>query len=345
LTPAANGECQAMANPDFGKAVVGTSFDRDLLRGWNKRGYDWEFGVGVQHELVPRVGIDVSYFRRWFGNFLVIDNLALADTDFDRFSIPAPSDSRLPGGGGYAVEGLFDVRPQKFGIPANLYETLSDRYGKQIEHWNGVDLSLNARLAGDTTLSGGVSTGRTVRDNCAVTAKVPEVLSFTPPGEVFNAGASFRPSAWLPASFCHFESPFLTQVKVLGSYTIPKVDARISATYQSLPGPMIVANYNVPNTSVVTALGRGIAGGNPNSTIPVNIIQLGTAYGDRLNQLDLRFSKILRAGPSRHSIGVDVFNALNSDAVLATNPNYAALLRPTSVVMARFAKVSWQFDF
>ena len=69
--------------------------------GWGKRSYDWNFGVQVQQELLPRVSVNVGYFRRIFGNFFVTDNLATSATDYNTFSITAPSDPRLPGGGGY----------------------------------------------------------------------------------------------------------------------------------------------------------------------------------------------------------------------------------------------------
>jgi hypothetical protein len=38
--------------------------------------YDWEWGINVQQELIPRVSLDVSYNRRSFGNFTVTDDQA-----------------------------------------------------------------------------------------------------------------------------------------------------------------------------------------------------------------------------------------------------------------------------
>src|SRR4029434_1751711 len=69
--PAANGECGAMANANFGLPVPGAIFDDDLMHGFGKRGYNWEFSTGVQHEILPRTSVDVSYFRRTYGNFRV----------------------------------------------------------------------------------------------------------------------------------------------------------------------------------------------------------------------------------------------------------------------------------
>ncbi len=41
-------------------------------------------------------------------------------------------------------------------------------FGKQTEHWNGMDFSANARLQNGLVLQGGVSTGRATTDNCEV---------------------------------------------------------------------------------------------------------------------------------------------------------------------------------
>ena len=40
----------------------------------------------------------------------------------------------------------------------------------------------------------------------------------------------------------------------------------------------------------------------------------GTLYGDRINQVDFRVSKILRFG-RRTNVGVDLFNLFNTNAV------------------------------
>jgi hypothetical protein len=276
----------------------------------------------VQHELMPRLSVDASYFRRWYGNFIVTDNRAVSAADFDAFSITAPRDSRLPDGGGYTIPGLFNLNPAKVGQVDN-YVTRASNFGDRIERWNGVDLSAVARLEGGLILQGGISTGRTLTDSCEVRNALPE--------------------ADLTNPYCRVEGAFLTQAKFFGTYTIPRIDLQVAATFQSFPGPEIAANYNAPNAVVLPSLGRPLSGGAANVT--VNLVQPGSMYGERTNQLDLRFAKVLRAGRTRTSVNVDVFNALNSSAVQTLNNNYAVWQVPNSIIMARFARLSVQLDF
>jgi hypothetical protein len=324
LNTAANGECGRMANTDFGGARPGATYDPKSQRGWGKRNYNWEFSAGVQQELLPRVAADVSYFRTWYGNFTVSDDLAVGPADFDRFQITAPVDPRLPGGGGHVIAGLYNLNPAKFGVPANNFVTLSKQYGKQTQYWQGVDVNINARPAEGVLLQGGTSTGRGVSDNCEILAKLPEI---SPVG----------------APYCKTVPAFLTQVKFLGSYTLPRVDVQVSGAFQSVPGPQIAANYNAPNAVVAPSLGRSLSGNAANVT--VNLVEPGTMYGDRLNQLDLRFSKIVRYGRTQTRFNIDIYNALNSNAVLTLNNNFGAWQQPTVILLARFAKLGVQFDF
>jgi hypothetical protein len=68
-------------------------------------------------------------------------------------------------------------------------------------------------------------------------------------------------------------------------------------------------------------------------------------YGDRQTRMDLRLSKLLRFGGKRTSLNVDIFNALNSSAVLSENANFAAWRQPNEILLARFVRLGLQFDF
>jgi hypothetical protein len=335
-----NGECGALDNPNFGTIIPGTTYDPDLLEGWGKRQFNWEFSAGVQHELMPRVSVDVFYFRRWYGNFQTMDDRSLSPADYDRFSFLAPVDSRLPNGGGYTVTAV-DLRfPQVFGAPDN-FVTLANNYGKQTEHWNGVDFAANARLQNGLILQGGVSTGRLVRDDCEIVEALPERLhDFL--GS--NTRLFFFPAR--PLSECHRDDGFLTQMKALASYVFPKIDVQLSATYQSYPGPVLDVNYNSFGTGT---LGRPFGFGPFRA---FEIVNQGDLIGDRLNQVDFRVAKIFRFGTTRTQLNFDLYNLFNSNAVLTENaqyeswnPNQNIGRTPTSILQARFFKIGAQFDF
>lgn len=332
---AANGECGAMDNRNFGTDTFSVNYDPDVIHGWGVRPYSWEGGVSVQREIVARVSATVGYSRRWFGNFMVTDNLALAATDYTLFNLPVPVDSRLPDSGG-VVTGVATINPDKFG-QTNNQVTAASNYGRWTERWHGVDVSLNARLPFGLVMQGGMSTGSFLKDNCEVAAKLPEMLSST--------GRNNQDTTSFPnMEFCRQEQPFQTQVKGFGSYTIPRIDLQLSGAWQSTPGPEVQALYNAPNAVIAPVIGRPLAGNAANQT--VNIVSPLSVYADRVNQVDLRVAKLLTFRRTKTLIGVDIFNALNTSAVLTQNNTYGTTwLVPRSIATPRLARISAQFDF
>jgi hypothetical protein len=346
LNPLANGECAQIDDLAFGTSVPGDLYDKDLISGFNHRQTNWEFSTSVQRQILSRVAVDVGYFRRAWAHFQVTDNILLGPEDFTSFNIVAPLDPRLPGGGGHTLNGFYDVIPTKFGQVRNL-NTLSDKYGSQLENWNGVDFTVDARLGNGITLQGGVSSGKTMEDNCEIVAKLPEVN---------NQGANGTlPASWRAAEFCHRESPFLTQMKMYGVYIVPKIDVQVSGSFRSIPGAIQVAPPQVDVNSGFVAnnaflatnstLGRPLSGTTPNVTL--QLLEPYSKYLDRRNELDLRFGKVLRMrNGARAVVSVDLYNAINSDATINVNQTFGNLyLAPTEILNARVAKISVNFDF
>ena len=321
MNPAQNGECGQWSNQLFGSAVPGTNYDPRLRDGWGVRPADSQVAVGIQRELLPRLSVEATYHHRWFHNFTATDNLLVAPSDYDTYSIVAPVDDRLPGGGGYTIDDLWDIKPASFGRIDNFVAPADD-YGDQIRYWHGVDLQVSGRMRNGLMFQGGTSTGRLVTDNCDVDPKLDS------------------PSR----RFCRVEAPFATQFKGLMSYTIPKVDVQVSSTIQSLPGPSLAANLVVSTATVEQSLGRRLSGNA--ASVTVNLIEPQTVFGDRINQVDLRIAKVLRFGRTRTQVGVDIYNVMNSNVANGYLQTFGATwLRPTSVMDARFARVSGQIDF
>lgn len=334
--PLSNGECGTISDLNFGTAAASTRFDPALLSGWNVRPFNWEFSAGIERELRPGVAVNAAFFRRVYGNFAVQDNLATTAEDYGHYSIVAPSDSRLPGGGGYTVGDLVDVNPDKRGLVQN-YVTSANHYGRQIEHWNGADVTVDVRLRA-IMLQGGLSSGRSSTDVCDIVDDVPEIL-----GTMGALGT--RQIAW-SLNQCHVDTSLQTQVKFLGTYNVPKIDLQVAGTVLSSPGVELQANYVASNAVVQPSLGRPLTGA---ANAPVWLLPPGDSYGGRLNQVDLRATKVLRFGRSRAAINVDVYNALNANPMTAMNLNYtgngSTWLQPQSILAARLVKVSVQFDY
>lgn len=181
--------------------------------------------------------------------------------------------------------GFFHRELFGFTVTDNL-AIYSDRYRDQYQTFNAIDMSFNARPRNGITVQGGFSGGYATSDNCAVREKVPEIALLNP--------------------FCHVETSFMPQYKGLGGYIVPKVDVQISATFTSKPGINVsgfgtpqqggafAANYTIANAAVAPIIGRPLAGSAANIT--VNILEPYATLGDRVNELDLRFQKILRFG-------------------------------------------------
>lgn len=321
--------CGVVSDTSFGRPTVSLNYDPKVVTGWGTRPYQWEFAASVQHEVKRGFGIDVGYFRRWYGNFGVTDNLALQPSDFSSFSVTAPQDSRLPNGGGNTVSGFYDLNPDKVTAVPDNYFTLASNYGKQIQHWNGLDATVNLRFGPGMTLQGGISTGRSVTDNCEVVAGLPE-------------------AALLTAPYCRQVQEFLTDGKLVGSYTVPKIDVQVSGLFYSRPGPQLSANLVVPNTTVRSSLGRDLSANAQNVTI--NLVSPGSMFGDRRNQLDLRLTKPFRLDRTRVGANLEIYNVFNSNAVLTESATYlnaglAGWRIPQTIIPPRFVKISVQLDF
>src|SRR5204862_458663 len=123
-----------------------------------------------------------------------------------------------------------------------------------------------------------------------------------------------------------------------------------AGTLRSDQGGALAALYAVPNAAIQPILGRPLSNSAPNVT--VNLIEPGTSYGDRVNEIDVRFAKILRYGRTRTNVGVDIYNITNSSPVLTYNQNFSPAagggytwLTPTSalcdpgVIMRRLAVI------
>ena len=92
------------------------------------------------------------------------------------------------------------------------------------------------------------------------------------------------------------------------------------------------------------------------ATQDINVLLPNELFGERIMLFDLKLAKNIRFGGRRLTVGVDVFNLFNSDAITGYNNTYILPEdlagddvnpwgQPTALVSPRFAQLSLQFDF
>jgi hypothetical protein len=316
--PAANGQCGA-GNPNFGLLNITTRFDNAVRQGFDNRTYNWETSLAIQQQLLPRMAVNAAYFRRSYGNITVTDNLLVTPADYDPYCITSPVDSRLPGGGGNQLCGLYDVKPSLYQVSNNLV-TFASNFGKQTDVYNGVDIGADLRLPRGGMLAAGLSSGHEKTNNCFVINSPQQLLN------------------------CAVSPPFLTSVKLQGAYPLVW-GVQAAATFQSNPGPNITASYTATNAQIQGSLGRNLAAG-ANGTATAPLVPPGVLYGDRANQVDVRLSKRVKFGKASITGQLDLYNALNASPVLVENNTFgSAWQQPLYVLPGRLIKVGTQITF
>ena len=349
--------CGALDNQNFftfrqtgSAAGTATQTDPALLSGWGVRPYDWQFSASVQQKILPRVSAEIGFSRRWWGNFTVTDNRAIGPQDFDIYTFTPPSDPRLPDSGQPASYYLRNNKTA-FGAVDN-YLTLASNYGDMVAYWQGLELNVNARTNNGVTVQGGFTVGAGVRDLCDVAKAVPEVYSTV--GMLLSAPTS--PLA--QASACRVEEPWLWAWRGLASYTVPKIDVQVSGIFRSQPnvtatndpasnGLAMNATFFQTNAAIQAALGRPIAGGA--TTVALDLAKPGQVYPDRLNTVDMRFTKLIKIGRTRTNVGVDLYNLFNANTGTSFNQNFgtdgSTWLRPNAILNPRYVRFNATVDF
>lgn len=319
---AANGECGPIQNQNFGRTnPLANRWADDALRGFGIREYNWDVTAEVEHELRAGVSLSAGYYRNWYGNFLVIDNLAVTPDDFAPFCIAAPRDSRLPGGGGHQVC-AFDMTPAKFGQVSNLV-TQASHFGNPQRVNDYFNISLNTRLGSGIQLGGGFDTGRSVHDTC---------FGVDNPQYDMMIGIVGTPVA-MGRQYCRVVTPFegQTQVKLHGSYPLPW-DILVSGAYQDMSGPTIEAVYSAPTGEIAPVLGRNLAGGVRTATL--QLVEPQTEFEARIRRLDLRVGKTVRLPrQGRLQLNLDAYNVTNRSSIRVINTNYGPRWQNVSLML------------
>jgi hypothetical protein len=350
---AANGECGALDNPNFGKSNPSAlRWSDDVRSGWGVRDYNWDYNAEIQHEIGRGLSLNGGYYFNNGGYYRNTDsaqrvtvNPLVSPADFDQFCVTAPRDPRLPGGGGYQICGLSNIRPDKF-LDVNRQQLVESvaKYGRDMRRNHFFGLGLNARLGKGIRIGGGFDAGRQTKNQCFV-VNSPGLTTYS----IGTTGGFWGPQTTTTIngqSTCSNVLPIkgLAMVKVNGSVPLPKGFVG-AAIYQDQAGPPIEAIYAATNQDVMPSLGRPLAGGARSVAIP--LVLPYQQFEGRIRRLDLRLTRNFNLLKTiRLQLNIDAYNALNSSAIQAINVTYGPnWLSPTQILDPRLLQVSAQLTF
>ncbi len=346
-------------------------YGASLLDGWNKRRSEWQLGIGIQHELLPRFSAEVTYNRRSYSNLTVTDqlgigcdrfngvtdlrtcqegNLNFTNPSFGFFTAVAPSHPDLPGGGGYVIRGLSNVNPGLPASPGSAVTILEDlSYISNFVDTNFVWRGTERFGLRGLRINGGTTTGRAVRDLC-----------YSPTGSTNTEGPDVRQhDGTTPA--CNPSTRWETNLRGTAAYTIPKIDVLVSTVFQKRMGPERAANHAftkdqvnwepssaaraaVPCPAGATAGQVGCftpQGVNITSTsYTVNMLNPGELYGPGYTIFDLKLGKNIRFANRRLNVGVDIYNLFNNDTVITYQDNFDTVDNPATPFVEQWGQAT-----
>ncbi len=346
------------STPTFGRDISTTRYDPAVLNGWGKRPYNMEYTVAAQHQLANRISVNGGYYRRTFGNQTFEDDLRYDASSFDSFCITAPVDPRLPGGGGYQVCGVQDLKPSVFALnqPQEILIRFSDDFGGETNLYQGYDINIEGRFRNGAFLKAGIGATSRTFDNCNLLAAGLEATTVT---AVTAATISTQGTETYAdgTNQCHREYPYRPDAKLSGAYTV-LWGIQLAGAYQYSrgvqtggAGPTVAAAWAITSAVAPTVGARAWTGGVGSRT--VQLIREGMMYGDHdLHQLDLRVGKRFDMGRYRLRLDFDLYNVFNSSWPYTVSATYSTStaatsqwLRPTNVLQSRFFKIGGQISF
>ena len=222
---------------------------------------------------------------------------------------------------------------------------LDSKYGGQSEVYDGIDVTLNARIRGGV-IGGGFATGRTVTDICDIVDDVPEMAMNLAATATLTSNHVVGPTN-TPSRFCRISAPWsgLTQVKLFGTYPLPW-DLRASVNYQHLPGVATTARYVVSGAEMTAGLGRAPSAG-ARATANVELIEPQQVRTENsLNELNFALTRMLRFAGYTVQPTVELHNALNASTINAIGTQFGPAWQTVrGVLTPRLGKFAVHVDF
>jgi hypothetical protein len=299
----------------FAERTAGRRPDPDL-----QREYNIEYTASVQHEILPRVSVTLAYYRRTFYDLEAQDNVLVQPSDYIPFTAISPLDGQ--------PFTLYNLDTAKRGI-RDIVDTNSDT---NRQFYNGIELSVQGRLPNGAAVSAGWTGQRYVQNTCDAENPngEPGQPDFLDWNRLVVAGGRFCDQTVLGIPFRH-------DYKVFGVYPLPW-DVEASGSLQSYAGVMRSVNWVVPLSA--------FPGGQRTLATTVDLLQPGTDFLRRWNQVDIAIRKLFRFGRYESAVQADIYNLNNSSIVLTEIEAFGSSLgRPQTILQGRLLRLAFQMKW
>ena len=304
-----------------------------------EREYNVQINVGVQREVLPGVSVSLDWYRRTLHNTRITDNLLIGPEDYIPLEVLSPY--------GDEVITVYDLRDRSLrGVRDNLDINQTEAFGDRSLTYNGIELTISARLPGGGQVMGGFTSFREIGVSCD------------------NPDSPDRRFCDQNFPNSRFSEPWATDFKVAGFYPMP-AGIQASAVLQaysplglreefrySQSGRYRAPYWTAANCVLPCVLGeRFFPSGRLNraSSITTTIIPNTTEkFRDRWIQLDAGVKKIFTLDGRELHLQYDLFNATNSDAAITDRSqriNASLFEVPNRVMPGRLSRVAVQFKF
>jgi Carboxypeptidase regulatory-like domain len=331
---AQDNEIGASNNAAFGLPVQTLRPDPDI-----KREYDLEYTVSVQHEITRGLSMNAGYYRRGTYNQRRTQNNGWSPSDYTIVNVVSPLDG--------AILPVYNLDPTK---RANVDRTDFNSTDSDLRRrtYNGLQLGFTARKGG-AQFFGGWTVDRLVDVRCD--AIESNQARYAGTAAIAANNAPQPDFQWCDQS--QLGMPWLHELKLAGSYTVPKVGVQVNVAFQSYNGLPLFTRWNLspttryaPNCVAPCRPGELVV---PNLTLASYVLDLvapGQQYYERQNQLDMGFRKLFRIGTRQVSAQADIFNIVNSSYVKNQNVTWGTSLgQPLDVLQPRTLRLAAQFRF
>ncbi len=315
-----------------------------------QREYNWEYNIGIQHELLPRVSLNIGWYRRVFGDIEARSNQAHIPCNVATAQAGVPCGSWIPfmvnfddpGGHVARLRALgqditipsgeflaFDLDPAYRGLVDNL-DITSDI---NRNYYNGFEVSMNARLPNGGNIFGGWTASQHIQDTCGLIVN-PNGVSIEDPIRGSDEGI-VRGGRWCDQSALGM--PFRHDFKLFATYPLP-YDFEASGSIQAYSGGERELTWGVPNAY--------IPHGAPTARPTVQLFQPGTNFLPYWTQVDVSLRRLFRFNNIQASVQADLYNALNAAVQTDETESYGAVWgRPTRLLQGRILRTAFQLNW